>query len=372
MLFTVERNHFLKALIHITGVVERRNTVPILSHLLLDGEGGTLTLTATDLDLEITEDIAAVIERPGRLALQAHTLHDIVRKFRDGAQVKIEADDDNTSVTISSGHAKFQLQTLSADDFPRLEADEFSTRFEIKASLIKLLLEKTRFAMSVEETRYYLNGVFMHPVQEEGEHFLRMVATDGHRLARCQVELPSGADDVDGVIIPRKTVNELYRLTESGDENILVEMSDQKIRFHLQGVVLMSKVIDGTFPDYVRVIPQGNNLKLSVINSDFRAAVDRVAILSSEKGKAVKLSTDKDQLVVSVNNPDSGRAEEELVAEYDDQPIEIGFNARYLLDIAGLIDGETATFLMSDPGAPTIVQDMGNEGALYVIMPMRV
>jgi DNA polymerase-3 subunit beta len=234
------------------------------------------------------------------------------------------------------------------------------------------MIDKTQFAISTEETRYYLNGIYLHGATSGKAETLRAVATDGHRLAQFEIPLPGGANGMPGVIVPRKTVGEVQRLIENADQEITIELSVSKIRFTIGDVVLTSKLIDGTFPDYARVIPLGNDKLLQVDKSEFEHAVDRVSTVSSERGRAVKLALSGGKLTLSVNNPDSGSATEEIEVDYGADPIDIGFNSRYLLDIASQIEGETAVLKLADPGSPTLIQDKDGKNALYVLMPMRV
>jgi DNA polymerase-3 subunit beta len=299
-------------------------------------------------------------------------LHDIVRKLPDGAQVELKRDPEKERITLRSGHSRFQLQTLAPEDFPDLAAGEFAHTFEIGAADLKRLIDKTRFAISTEETRYYLNGIYLHAAQRGKEATLRAVATDGHRLAQAELAAPSGSGGMPGIILPRKTVHELHRLMEGSEGAVSVGVSSAKARFEIGTIVLTSKLIDGTFPDYARVIPKSNDKDLKVSNVDFKSAVDRVSTIASERGRAVKLNINGGKLVLSVNNPDGGSATEEIGADYDAAPLEIGFNARYLLDIASQLESETAHFQLADPGSPTMVKDGSDEGSLYVLMPMRV
>jgi DNA polymerase-3 subunit beta len=245
-------------------------------------------------------------------------------------------------------------------------------KFGLKAADLKRLIEKTQFAISTEETRYYLNGIYLHTAGTNKLPTLRAVATDGHRLAQVELPLPEGAAGMAGIIIPRKTVGEVQRLIEDNEAEITLELSPGKIRFTFGDVVLTSKLIDGTFPDYGRVIPTGNDKELVVDKKEFEQAVDRVSTVSSERGRAVKLSLSSGKLMLSVTNPDSGSATEEVEVEYTADPLDIGFNSRYLLDIAGQIEGEAAVLKLSDPGSPTLIQDRDSKNALYVLMPMRV
>ncbi|MEA2936263.1 MAG: polymerase subunit beta [Variibacter sp.] len=369
---TVERAQLLKSLGHVHRVVERRNTIPILGNVLIRAAQASLSLKATDLDVEVIEPIPAEVGAAGATTVPAHMFYEIVRKLPEGSQVSIESLADRASLAIKAGRSRFTLQTLPETDFPDLAAGEMTHKFTLPASELKRLIDKTQFAISTEETRYYLNGIYLHVPAGGDEGKLRAVATDGHRLAQYELTAPAGAAGMPGVIVPRKTVGELQRLIENGETEVSVELSQSKVRFSLGEMVLTSKLIDGTFPDYARVIPLGNDKTLTVDKHDFEAAVDRVSTVSSERGRAVKLSLSGSRLLLSVTNPDSGSATEELEVEYDGDPLDIGFNSRYLLDIAAQIDGESAVLKLADPGSPTLVQDKAAGGSLYVLMPMRV
>ncbi len=372
MKVTVERAQLLKSLGHVHRVVERRNTIPILANVLIRSEKSKLGLKATDLDLEVSEAIPAEVGPGGSTTVPAHMIYEIVRKLPDGSQVVLEASGDRAVLTIRAGRSRFTLQTLPESDFPDLNAGEMTHKFTLPASDLKRMIDKTQFAISTEETRYYLNGIYLHAVSSGSSETLRAVATDGHRLAQYEIAIPSGAQGMPGVIVPRKTVGEVRRLIDDNDAEILIELSQAKIRFTLGDVVLTSKLIDGTFPDYARVIPLGNDKELRVDKNEFEHAVDRVSTVSSERGRAVKLSLASNKLTLSVTNPDSGSATEEIEVEYEADALDIGFNSRYLLDIASQIEGETALLKLSDPGSPTLIQDKEAKGALYVLMPMRV
>lgn len=372
MRVTVERAALLKALGHVHRVVERRNTIPILSNVLLRAEENGLRLKATDLDIEVTETIPAEVIQAGSTTVPAHVIYEVVRKLPDGAQVSLEMAGDTGQMQLRSGRSRFMLQALPESDFPDLAAGDLSHRFLLPPADLKRLIEKTQFAISTEETRYYLNGIYFHTIESDGALVLRAVATDGHRLARIELPAPSGSEGMAGIIIPRKAVSEIQKLLEDSDENVSVELSTAKIRLTFGGVVLTSKLIDGTFPDYQRVIPAGNDKDLVVDREEFKRVVDRVSTISSDRGRAVKLSLSEGKVTFSVNNPDSGSATEEIEAEYDAAPIDIGFNAKYLLDIASQLEGDTALFKLADAGSPTLVQDRAGSPALYVLMPMRV
>jgi len=275
-------------------------------------------------------------------------------------------------LTVEAGRSNFSLATLPKEDFPVMASSEYDSNFSVPAPVLRRLFEKSKFAVSTEETRYYLNGVYMHVAASENGNVLRCVATDGHRLARIDAELPPEAAEMPGVIVPRKTVGELRKLMEDDDATIAVSVSEAKVRFATPEITLTSKVIDGTFPDYMRVIPAGNTRKLEVDAAEFAKAVDRVATVSSERSRAVKLTLEEDKLTLSVNAPDAGAAEEELAVAYADERLEIGFNAKYLLEISSQVDRENATFLFNSSGDPTLMREGNDTSAVYVVMPMRV
>lgn len=373
MHITIDRNQFLKSLNRVHRVVERRNTIPILSNVLINASGDGVQLKATDLDLEVIESSLAKVEQEGAITVPAHLLYDIVRKLSSGSEIVLKVDNNQANtMSVVSGCANFQLQCLPKVDFPESLPGQFSCRFSLSASDLKRLFDCTQFAISTEETRYYLNGIYFHVV-DDGVLKLRLVATDGHRLAQVDMEAPSEIKDMPGVIIPRKAVGELQKLlSEETEGDVSIELSETKIRFSVGSVVLTSKLIDGTFPEYQRVIPLNNDKKLAVNRQDFSAAVDRVSTISSDRGRAVKLTIENGQLKLVVNNPDSGSAEDQLVADYTSDPLEIGFNSRYLLDIAAQLTSDEMVFMLADAGAPALIRESDDAAALYVLMPIRV
>ena len=364
---TIERVTLLKSLSHVQSVVERRNTIPILSNVLMEAkEDGSLRLMATDLDLQVDESIPCNVEQAGATTLSAHTLFDIVRKLPEGSQVELTAADGK--MQVNAGRSRFNLSTLPRDDFPVIAEGDLPTKFELPAASLREIIENTRFAISSEETRYYLMGIFFHVVDEQ----LRAAATDGHRLARITIAKPDGADGMPDIIVPRKCIHELYRLLEEVEGTVEISLSPTKIRFGLGSAVLTSKLIDGTFPDYNRVIPTGNDKLLKLDPKSFAAGVDRVSTIASEKTRAVKMSVERDKITLSVTSPENGLATEEIPADYGSDGLEIGFNAKYLLDILGEIDGDTVEVHLADAAAPTLLRENDKSNALYVLMPMRV
>lgn len=372
---TIERATLLRCLSHVQSVVERRNTIPILSNVLIDaGVGGSVRVMATDLDLQVVETMnASSVDQPGAITVSAHLLFDIARKLPEGSQVSLTTNDNR--LEVKAGRSNFKLPTLPRDDFPVIVEGDLPTSFELPARLLAELIDRTRFAISTEETRYYLNGIFLH-VTDEDEPLLKAAATDGHRLARFTLPRPEGAAGMPDVIVPRKAVGELRKLLDEAlDSNVLIDLSASKIRFTMGGeggVVLTSKLIDGTFPDYSRVIPTANDKLLKVDPKLFFSGVDRVATIATEKTRAVKIGLDSDRVTLSVTSPDNGTAAEELAAEYRSEGLEIGFNANYLKDILGQIDSDTVELHLADAGAPTLIRENEQARALYVLMPMRV
>ncbi len=374
MKFKVDRATLLKALAHVQSVVERRNTIPILANVMIAVRDGKLTLTATDMEIAIVEDVAADSSRNGACTAPAATLYEIVRKLPDGALVELDCPGGDAPLALRAGRYATSLVVLPTDDFPSMTAGTLPHKFALPAQTLRSLIDRTRFAISTEETRYYLNGIYIHQTEADGVKVLRAVATDGHRLARVEEPLPEGAGSMPGVIIPRKTVGEFRKLLDEVTGDVEVALSDTRIQFHVGTVTLTSKLIDGTFPEYERVIPRDNDKILRVGRQDFAEAVARVAAISSERSRPVKMSLARDLLVLSASSPEQGTASEELDGDrvkYEAGPLEIGFQARYLNDITDQISN-IVEFRFSDGAAPTVVLDSADASALYVLMPMRV
>jgi DNA polymerase-3 subunit beta len=367
---TIERATLLKGLGHVQSVVERRNTIPILSNVLIEAAAdGSIRLTATDLDLQIVESVQAQVERPGAITIPAHTFFDIVRKLPEGSQVLLDASEGK--MLVQAGRARFNLQTLPRDDFPMIAEGALPTAFELPAATLIHIIDKTKFAISTEETRYYLNGIFLH-VSDDPVPVLKAAATDGHRLARYTATRPDGAEGMPDIIVPRKCINELRKLLDEVEGSVHIDLSPTKIRFGLGNAILTSKLIDGTFPDYSRVIPTGNDKLLRIDPRSFEEGVDRVATIATDKTRAVKMALERDKVTLSVTSPENGTAAEEVPGDYAAEGFEIGFNARYLLDILGQVEGDTVELHLADAAAPTLIRENEKSPALYVLMPMRV
>ncbi|HEX2581483.1 MAG TPA: DNA polymerase III subunit beta [Dongiaceae bacterium] len=372
MKLTIDRGALLKSLSHVQNVVERRNTIPILSNVLINATGNHMGLTATDLDLTVEEQVAAQVSAPGALTVGAHTLYDIVRKLPDGAETELQASADGAQLVLRAGRSRFSLSTLPKDDFPQVGAGELPHHFTLASEDLKNLIDRTRFAISTEETRYYLNGIYLHAYKTGKQPVLRAVATDGHRLARFEMPLPDGAVEMPGVIVPRKLVAELRKLLDEAEGDVAISVSDTRIRLGFNGIVLTSKLIDGNFPDYQRVIPTANDKIVEIDRKEFRDAVDRVSTISNEKSRAIKLNLKSGAIALSATSIDQGSALEEMEIKYEGPDIEVGFNSKYLLDIAEQIDGEGMQMVLADAVAPALIRDLADASALYVLMPMRV
>ena len=371
MKFSIDRAALLRSLNHVQSAVEKRNTIPILSNVLIKAEDGVLTLSTTDMDMEINESVAAQVKTPGATTAPAGTLFDIVKKLSDDSEVEVTLDDSGNQMSVKAGRSNFKLSCLPVADFPELSQGDMPTSFTIPANDLRALIDRTKFAMSTEETRYYLNGIYIHAAEQEGVKVLRAVATDGHRLARFEMPLPAGAENMPGVILPRKAVAELRKLVEEAGDSIQIGLSESKIRFNFDHIVLTSKLIDGTFPDYQRVIPQGNDKIVEVNPKAFSSAIDRVSTISDGKSRAVKITFEGKTMTLSANSPESGSATEDLEINGNDN-MEIGFNARYLMDITSQIEGDGCRLTLADSASPTIIQDTGDASSLYVLMPLRV
>lgn len=367
MHFTINAASLAKALQTVARVVQKRNTIPILSNIVVTAEGRTVTLQATDLDCEISLQTDGNVIAEGGITVEAHLFAEIARKMQGDITFKF----DGERAIVSSGRSKFSLQTLPVCDFPTLSVGAFTHTFTMAAADLRRMIKQTSFAISTEETRYYLCGIFMHTIEDQGADVLRTVATDGHRLARIQMKAPVGAVGMPGIIIPRKTVGEIDKLVD-GSETVTVEVSESKIRLTAGGAVLTSKLIDGTFPDYQRVIPALSNTKAVAGRTSFSQAIDRVSTVSSERGRAVKVTFSEGQVLLNVSSPDHGEASEELAVDFEGEEVAIGFNAKYVTDILGNIEAKNVEIFLTDAGSPARIHSSDDDSAVYVLMPMRV
>ena len=374
MKFSIDRSALLTALQHVHSVVERRNTIPILSNVLIEAKEDGVYLTATDMDIAVIEKInleKSEVMQLGTITTSAQMLYDIVRKLPENIKVELLSEK-NDRLGIKASSSSFALNCLPAEDFPSISQEEFKYTFSLETNDLIRLIDKTSFAMSLEETRYYLNGIYLHAVKDTDGEKLRTVSTDGHRLSRVDTNIPEGANEIPGVIVPRKTIMEIRKLLEDHSDIINLSLSDNKIKLSFSNVILTSKLLDGTFPDYSRVIPEQNDKTVTISNQLLSEAVDRVSTVSTDKTRAIKVNISKGNLIISATNPDKGSASESLDVIYDGEEVEIGFNSKYVLDVARQIKGNEIIIKLSDSVSPTLVYDKDDKGVLFVLMPMRV
>ena len=373
--FKINSSDLLKALSHIHGIIEVRHTLPILSNIILEVKENDLTLSSTNLDIYCSDQITAEVSIPGEISVSAVTFYEIVKRLPAGSEVAMNMHEDENEITLICGRSKFKLSTLKTNDFPIISDSDLSTNFVISAEELTRIIDKTKFAVSNEETRYYLNGIFLHKAERNSIHFLRSVATDGHRLAQYDIPLPQGAEDMTGIIIPKKTIFELRKVLDDADGDVNIALNENKIKFSFSNLKIISKVIDGTFPDYTKVIPQNNDKKFKTNNSDLKNAIDRVsavAVNEETKSKAIKFSLDNNKLYLSVESQAKGSANEEMDINYSGDKVDIGFNSRYIIDICNEVDGEEIDINLFDSVSPAIILDKTDENLFFVLMPMRI
>ena len=369
MKFLVEKNHLFKSISHVQSIVEKKNTLPILSNILIEAQNNSLTLSATDMDISIKETITCKVIEEGSTTVSAHTLYDIIRKLSDLNEIEIISNDGKI-MTLRAGKSKFSLGCLPKEEFPIIEYDNLENEFSINSQKLLKLIAKTRFAVSNEETRYFLNGIYFHKIQRENKDFLSLVATDGHRLAKFDFE--KNLNDIPGVIIPKKTINELFKLLTDFNEDIKINLSSNKIVFFIGNSILISKLIDGNFPDYKRVIPSDNKNILTINRNTLGYAVDRVSTITNEKLPIIKFKIMKNLVNLSSVNSENGMATEDVLAEYNGEEINIGFNSKYILEMINNLDDEDIILHLKDSASPVTANENSNPNLIYVLMPMRV
>ena len=373
--FRVNSTDLLKALSHIHGIVEVRHTLPILSNIIITTNDNSLSLSSTNLDIFCSDDLEAEVSQNGSTSVSASTFYEIVKRLPSGSEIHASLSEEDSTLILKCGRSKFNLTTISPDDFPKISHDDLNIQFVLSATELKRMIDKTKFAISNEETRYYLNGVFLHQTQKNSIDILRAVATDGHRLAQYDIPLPQGAKDMNGIIIPKKMIQELRRVLDDASGDINIQLNENKIKFSFNNMQIISKVIDGTFPDYTKVIPQSNDKSITTNNDELKKAIDRVsavAINEETKSKAIKLIIDSNKISLSVDSTSRGSAIEEIDLEYNSDKVEIGFNSRYLIDICNEIDGDKINLKFLNSTSPAIILDNTDENLFFVLMPMRI
>lgn len=370
--FTIERAVLIKSLARLASVVERKSTIPVLSNILFEVGANEVVLTATDMELLIAEQLEVNVKTQGKTTVPAHTLYDIVRKIPNDIPITFHIEKENLfCMHVKAGKSYFTLPCLPAEEFPRMDAGDMDHRFSLASGEAQLLIEKTRFAMSTEETRYYMNGMYLHTTEGDDLSELKSVSTDGHRLAIASIQLPEGASNMPGVIIPRKTVHELQRILQETEAEIVCSVSSAKIMFKAGPTIILSKLIDGSFPDYTQVIPQDNSATLTIKRAALAEAVDRVATISTEKARGVELTIDQTQVTLHTTG-DATTGTDQLQATYDGEPLTIAFNARYLMEVLSVVDADETQIAFGNAQAPAILKDPTHPSVLYLIMPMRV
>ena len=375
MEFKINSSDLLKALSHIHGIVEVRHTLPILSNIILKANGNELTLSSTNLDIYCADKIKSEVSTAGEISVSAMTFFEIVKRLPSGSEVVMTMEEGENEIKLKCGRSKFNLSTLKTDDFPIISDNDLATNFVLSADELIRIIDKTKFAVSNEETRYYLNGIFLHKADRNSIQFLRAVATDGHRLAQYDIPLPQGAEDITGIIIPKKTIFELRKVLDDANGDVSISLNENKIKFTFNDLKIISKVIDGTFPDYTKVIPQNNNKNFKTNNNELKNAIDRVSAVAANeesKSKAIKLSLEDNKLNLSVESQSKGSANEILDISYDGDKVDIGFNSKYIIDICNEVDGEEVDISLLDSVSPAIILDKTDENLFFVLMPMRI
>ncbi len=375
MEFKINSSDLLKALSHIHGIVEVRHTLPILSNIILKAKDNELSLSSTNLDIYCADKIKAEVSIAGEISVSAVTFFEIVKRLPSGSEVIMTMEEGENEIILKCGRSKFNLSTLKTDDFPIISDNDLSTNFVLSADELIRIIDKTKFAVSNEETRYYLNGIFLHKADRNSIPFLRAVATDGHRLAQYDIPLPQGAEEITGIIIPKKTIFELRKVLDDANGDVSISLNENKIKFTFNDLKIISKVIDGTFPDYTKVIPQNNDKNFKTNNNELKNAIDRVSAVAANeesKSKAIKLSLEDNKLNLSVESQSKGSANEIIDITYDGDKVDIGFNSKYIIDICNEVDGEEVDISLLDSVSPAIILDKTDENLFFVLMPMRI
>ena len=369
MKFNVNQHDLQTALSYCQGVIEKRSTLPILSNVLLDASNSQLTITATDLDLIFVHQIKDIeVIEEGKTTTVSSTIYDIVRKFSSGKKINLSQSDTN-KLQIESEKSNFNLNCLSPSEFPLTDENFNDNEFYINSKSLLKLLNKCKFSISNDETRHYLSGIYFHQTEVDDKNYLTTVATDSHRMSISKIRLDKKIN-FEPIILPKKTIFQLVSLLDNYDGEVKISNVKSKIKFELKNSILISKLIDGKFPNYIQVIPKNNQKKLEIDLKLFLNSVDRVASVSLDKKDGVKFNLSKDVLNLTVNNTNSGDGNENLSVKFDHE-LEISFNSRYLIDVASQLDGEKIEIFFNDTGSPALIKDPGDFDSIYVVMPMK-
>ena len=371
MEFSIDRNTFLKSLGHTIGIIEKKTTLPILSNILIEAKDSKIKITATDLDIIYYEKILPKeVKKEGSTTTSASVLYDILRKLKPDDNVELNLQN-NSRLKLVSGNSKFNLLCLSSDNFPLSEEDINQEKFEVSPQKLLKLLNKTKISISNDETRHYLNGIYLHKTKLENKSFLCGVSTDSHRLSSSSLEIDPNTH-IESIILPKKTIFQLISLLEQSNKPVKISNNKSKIKFEMDIGVLTSKVIDGRFPDYNKVVPKDNDKILEIKLNEFRNSVERVTTVSSDRKEALKMSISKDSVQLSVNNPNSGEGVENINAKFNSSDLNISFNSRYLMDITSHIENELIVINLKDPGSPVLIRDFSDKNSFHVVMPMKI
>ena len=371
MKFKIVRSNFFKTLSHLQGIVDKKNSLPILSNILIEAKDNALILSSTDMDISIIERIDCNVLEDGATTINSQILYDIVRKIDDNSEIEIISNDGKL-LTLRANGSRFSLACLPKEDFPIIDQNNPGANIKINSQIIFKLIDKTKFAISNEETRYFLNGLYFNINKEKNKNIVTLVGTDGHRLAKFSHYIEDNIDEVSGVIIPKKTIYELSKLLSERDQSVLISISSNKIIFKIGNIIFISKLIDGSFPDYKRVIPKDNLNILKVNREILLAAVDRVSTIANEKSPVIKFKLLQNILNLNTINNENSTASEDLKINYNGDDIEIGFNSKYIMDIVNNLEDEEISINLKDNTSPIIATENSNSNLVYVLMPMRV
>tara|TARA_X000000950_G_scaffold43969_1_gene49582 strand:+ start:395 stop:1510 length:1116 start_codon:yes stop_codon:yes gene_type:complete len=371
MKFKIFRSNFFKTLSHLQGIVDKKNSLPILSNILIEAKDNSLTLSSTDMDISIIEKIDCNVFEDGSTTINSQILYDIVRKINDNSEIEIISNDGKL-LTLRADGSRFSLACLPKEDYPIIDQENSGNTIKINSKIIFKLIDKTKFAISNEETRYFLNGLYFNITKDQSNSILTLVGTDGHRLAKFSHNIEDNIDQVSGVIIPKKTIYELCKLLSEIDEDVYISISSNKIVFTIENIIFISKLIDGSFPDYKRVIPKDNSNILNINREILLSAVDRVSTIANEKSPVVKFKLLQNILNLNTINNESSTASEDLKINYNGDEIEIGFNSKYIMDIVNNLEDEEISINLKDNTSPIIALENSNSNLVYVLMPMRV
>ena len=374
MKLTIAKIDFVKSLASVENIVEGKTTIPILSNVLLEAKQGRLCLSATDMDMMISDKVKVKnIDIEGSTSVPAHILYNVIKELNEDKPIELSYDESNKKLHLSSFKSKFTFSCLPKDEFPILSTENYKISFLLSSNVLKEMIDQTYFAISSEESRYYLNGIFFHTVKLNNKFFLRSIATDGHRLAQSQTIAPTAANNIFNTIIPKKLIFELRKLIDDVETDIKIDLTERKIRFSFNETIIVSKLIDGKFPDYEKVIPKDTKNSFFIDRKSFLESINRISTISSDKSKAIKLNLNKNKLTISANNlEEGGSGIEEIEISYNGPSLDIGFNGSYLKEIINQLNSKEITILFSDSTAPTIIKDESKSETLYVLMPMRV